>query len=57
MSSILTSDIGEHGKSQLVYMVRIPRFHRGGPGSIPGLGKLGAAINYATVKDVGDGKR
>jgi hypothetical protein len=31
-------------------MVRIPLFHRGEPGSIPGLGKLGAAIYYATVK-------
>ena len=35
-------------------MVRIPRFHRGEPGSIPGLGRLGAEIYYATVKDVGD---
>ena len=40
VSSTLTSDIGSTELSQLVQMVRIPRFHRGEPGSIPGLGRL-----------------
>ena len=31
-------DLGSTEPSQLVQMVRIPRFHRGEPGSIPGLG-------------------
>ena len=35
-------------------MVRIARFHRADPGSSPGVGKLGAAIYYATEQDVGD---
>ena len=39
-------------------MVRILRFHRGGSGSNPGMGRLGAAKSgggdYATEQDVGD---
>lgn len=41
-------------------MVRIARFHRADSGSIPDVGRLGAAKmcggDYATVKDVGDVK-
>ena len=35
-------------------MVRILRFHRRDSGSNPGMGRLGAALNYATEQDVGD---
>ena len=35
-------------------MVRIARFHRADSGSIPDVGRLGAAIYYATEQDVGD---
>ena len=35
-------------------MVRILRFHRSDSGSNPDVGRLGAAINYATEQDVGD---
>ena len=35
-------------------MVRILRFHRSDSGSNPDVGKLGAAIYYATEQDVGD---
>ena len=35
-------------------MVRILRFHRSDSGSNPDVGRLGAAIYYATEQDVGD---
>ena len=46
-------DLGSTEPSQLVQMVRIPRFHRGEPGSIPGLGIWGAR-NY---RDLAQWKR
>lgn len=43
----VASSILAHGKNRLIFphspMVRISRFHREGPGSIPGVGKYGFA--------------
>ena len=38
-------------------MDRIARFHRADSGSIPDVGRLGAAIYYATEQDVADDER
>jgi len=37
---------GSTVNSQLVHMVRIPSFHLGEPGSIPGLGMVGGEYVY-----------
>lgn len=42
--------------SALVYMVRIPGFHPGGPGSIPGCGIFNFLISIQNNKDLYDNK-
>ena len=42
----LTSHEYNNIKSALVYMVRIPGFHPGGPGSIPGCGTFYINQNF-----------